>query len=71
MDFTFSPEHQALRRLVREFAETEVAPLAAEIDRQHRVPRETLRKLGEIGLLGVCFPQSTAGWAPGKRDTAS
>jgi len=66
MDFTFSPEHQALRRLVREFAETEVAPLAAEIDRQHRVPRETLRKLGEIGLLGVCFPQEYGGMGAGE-----
>ena len=66
MDFTFSPEHQALRRLVREFAETEVAPLAAEIDRKHQVPHETLRKLGEIGLLGVCFPQEYGGMGAGE-----
>jgi len=66
MDFTFSPEHVALRRMIREFAETEVAPLAAEIDREGRVPFETLKKLGEIGLLGVCFPQKYGGMGAGE-----
>jgi alkylation response protein AidB-like acyl-CoA dehydrogenase len=66
MDFTFSPEHEALRRLVREFAENEVAPIAAEIDRDHRVPMEVMRKLGEVGLLGVCFPQEYGGMGAGE-----
>ncbi|MEE8392599.1 MAG: acyl-CoA dehydrogenase family protein [Anaerolineae bacterium] len=61
MDFTFSPEHTALRRMIREFVENEVAPLAAEIDREHRSPIETMRKLGTVGLLGVCFPQEYGG----------
>jgi len=66
MDFTFSPEYIALRRMIREFAENEVAPIAAEIDREHRVPFETMRKLGEIGLLGVCFPQEYGGMGAGE-----
>jgi alkylation response protein AidB-like acyl-CoA dehydrogenase len=66
MDFTFSPEHEALRRLVREFAEKEVAPIAAESDREGRVPFETLRKAGEIGLLGICFPQEYGGVGAGE-----
>ncbi len=66
MDFTFSPEHIALRRMIREFAETEIAPIAAELDREHRVPFEVLRKLGEIGLLGVCFPQEYGGMGAGE-----
>jgi alkylation response protein AidB-like acyl-CoA dehydrogenase len=66
MDFTFSPEHVALRRLVREFAETEVAPIAAELDREHKVPHDLLRKLGEIGLMGVCFPQEYGGMGAGE-----
>ncbi len=66
MDLTLSPEHVALRRLVREFAENEVAPLAMQIDREHRVPHETMRKLGEIGLLGVCFPQEYGGMGAGE-----
>lgn len=66
MDFAFSPEHEALRRMVREFAENEVAPIAAEIDREHRVPVELMRKLGETGLLGVCFPQEYGGMGAGE-----
>ena len=66
MDFTFSPEHVALRRMIREFAENEVAPIAAEVDREHRVPLETIRKLGEIGLMGVCFPQEYGGMGAGE-----
>ncbi len=66
MDFTFSPEHEALRRMIREFAENEVAPIAAEIDREGRVPFEVLHKMGEIGLLGVCFPQKYGGMGAGE-----
>ena len=66
MDFTLSPEHRALRRMIREFVQNEVAPIAAEIDREHRVPFETMRKLGEIGLLGVCFPQEYGGMGAGE-----
>jgi alkylation response protein AidB-like acyl-CoA dehydrogenase len=66
MDFTFSPEHTALRRMIREFVEAEVAPIAAELDREHKVPYEVMRKLGEIGLLGVCFPQKYGGMGAGE-----
>ena len=66
MDFAFSPEHVALRRMIREFAENEVSPIAAEIDREHRVPFDVMRKLGEIGLLGVCFPQEYGGMGAGE-----
>ncbi|MBS3784937.1 MAG: acyl-CoA dehydrogenase family protein, partial [Anaerolineae bacterium] len=66
MDFTFSPEHEALRRMIREFAEKEIAPIAAELDREHRVPLEIMRKLGDIGLLGVCFPQEYGGMGAGE-----
>jgi len=66
VDFSFSPEHQALRRMIREFVKNEVAPIAAEIDREHRVPMEVMRKLGEVGLLGVCFPQAYGGMGAGE-----
>ncbi len=66
MDFSFSPEHQALRRMIRDFAEQEVVPIAAEIDREHRAPMEVMQKLGEIGLLGVCFPQKYGGMGAGE-----
>ena len=66
MDFTLSPEHVALRQMIREFAENEVAPLAKEIDREARVPFGTLRKMGRLGLLGVCFPQEYGGMGAGE-----
>ncbi len=66
MDFTFSPEHTALRRMIREVAETEIAPVAAALDREHRVPIEEMRLLGEIGLLGICFPQEYGGMGAGE-----
>jgi len=66
MDFTFAPEHIALRRMIREIAENEVAPVAAAIDSEHRVPFETMRILGETGLLGVCFPQEYGGMGAGE-----
>ena len=66
MDFTFSPEHTALRRMIREVSETEIAPIAAALDREHRVPLEEIRLLGEIGLLGVCFPQEYGGMGAGE-----
>jgi len=66
MDFTLSPEHVALRRMIREVVENEIAPIAAEIDREHRVPMETMHKLGELGLLGVCFPQKYGGMGAGE-----
>jgi butyryl-CoA dehydrogenase len=66
MDFTLAPEHVALRRMIREVVENEIAPVAAEIDREHRVPMDTMRTLGEVGLLGVCFPQEYGGMGAGE-----
>ena len=66
MDFTFAPEHVALRKMLREFTEEEVRPLAKVIDREHRVPWETLKKAAKIGLLGVPFPQKYGGMGAGE-----
>ncbi len=66
MDFTFSKEHQLLRRMIREFAQQEVAPLAAEIDLEERVPFETLKKAAQVGLMGVPFPQKYGGAGAGE-----
>lgn len=66
MDFTFSKEHQLLRRMVREFAQNEVAPLAAEIDREGRFPGETIGKMAKLNLLGVPFPQRYGGAGAGE-----
>lgn len=66
MDFSFSKEHELFRRMVREFAETEVRPLAKVIDREHRVPHETIKKAARLGLMGVPFPQEYGGMGGGE-----
>jgi len=66
MDFTFPKEYELFRRMVREFAENEVRPLAAKIDREHRVPFETIQKAAKLGLMGVPFPQKYGGMGGGE-----
>jgi len=66
MDFTFPKEYQLFRQMVRDFVENEVRPLAQKIDREHRVPFETIEKLAKVGLLGVPFPQKYGGVGAGE-----
>ncbi|HYL61619.1 MAG TPA: acyl-CoA dehydrogenase [Candidatus Methylomirabilis sp.] len=61
MDFTFTDEQEALRRSVREFAEGEVRPHVMEWDEASHFPIEIMPKLGEMGLLGVIFPEEYGG----------
>jgi len=61
MDFQLSPEHKMIRKITREFAETEIRPIAAEYDERQEFPWETVRKMGEMGLLGIIFPEKYGG----------
>jgi alkylation response protein AidB-like acyl-CoA dehydrogenase len=61
MDFDLSPDHELIRRTVRDFAEGEVAPVAEELDRTKSFPYEIVRKLGELNLMGIPFPQEYGG----------
>ena len=61
MDFEFHEEEQMLQQLVREFAEKEVKPIAAEIDREGRFPTETIAKAAELGLTGINIPDPYGG----------
>lgn len=61
MQFDLTDEQKLTRDTVREFAQAEVAPIAAEIDRNHRFPLETIPKLAEHGLLGIPYPQEWGG----------
>ncbi|HET7012286.1 MAG TPA: acyl-CoA dehydrogenase [Streptosporangiaceae bacterium] len=54
-------EQQLIREAVREFAEAEVTPIAAEIDRDHRFPYELLPKLAEMNLMGMPYPEKAGG----------
>jgi alkylation response protein AidB-like acyl-CoA dehydrogenase len=61
MDFDLSPDHQLIRRTVREFAEGEIAPVAEELDRTKSFPYEIVAKLGALGLMGIPFPAEHGG----------
>src|SRR3954465_15282729 len=61
MQFDLSEEQQQTRRLVRDFADGEVKPVAEELDREKRFPYEIVAKLGELGLMGIPFPESYGG----------
>ena len=57
----FSSQHLAVRDMVREFARDEVAPVAASLDAAAKFPWENVKKMGELGLLGVPWPESLGG----------
>ena len=59
--FNPTPEHSALREMVRSFAERELEPQAAEHDRQERFNLDAFRKLGELGLLGITVGEAYGG----------
>ena len=61
MNFDLSPEHELVRSTVREFAEQQVAPVAAELDREHRFPYELVAEMAELGLMGMPFPEEYGG----------
>ena len=61
MNFQLTKEQQFVRKMVREFAKTEVEPLAADIDKEHRFPVETVEKMARYGLMGIPFPKEVGG----------
>src|SRR5918999_481277 len=68
MDFELSDEKRLLRDTVRDFARNEVAPVAEELDRTKSFPYELVKKMGELGLMGIPFPEEYGG---GGADTLS
>lgn len=61
MDFELSEHHLALRRMFRDFAEKEIEPLVAKFDEREELPLEIIGKMGELGLLGLLFPEKYGG----------
>ncbi|MCX7816673.1 MAG: acyl-CoA dehydrogenase family protein [Syntrophales bacterium] len=61
MNFALTEEQRMVRDMVRKFAESEIKPVAAELDRTHRHPEEICRKLGEMGIMGVAVPTEYGG----------
>jgi short/branched chain acyl-CoA dehydrogenase len=61
LNFDLGQEHELLRSTVREFAQERVAPVAEELDREKKFPYEIVAKLGELGLMGIPFPEEYGG----------
>jgi short-chain 2-methylacyl-CoA dehydrogenase len=61
VDFDLPDDHRLLRSTVREFAEQEIAPVAEELDRTHSFPYEIVKRLGELDLMGIPYPQEYGG----------
>jgi len=61
MDFNLTDEQQMLRNTLRQFAENELKPKAEHYDRTHEFPMEHIKKLGELGIMGVVYPEEYNG----------
>ncbi|HUI31720.1 MAG TPA: acyl-CoA dehydrogenase family protein [Candidatus Acidoferrales bacterium] len=61
MDFKLAPENQQVRQLAREFAETEIKPVVMKYDETQEFPLGIIKKLGDLGFMGVTFPEEYGG----------
>jgi len=61
MDFSLSPEQRAIREAARDFARQEIDPLVEEMDESQRFPTELFAKIGELGYLGIIYPEELGG----------
>jgi len=68
MRLALTDEQELIQAMAREFARSEIRPIAAEIDRDCRFPHETIKKMGELGLMGIAVPER---WGGAGADTVS
>jgi butyryl-CoA dehydrogenase len=68
MRLELTAEQAMIRDMARELAQEHIAPIASEIDREARFPHETVKRMGELGLLGIMVPEA---WGGGGADTVS
>jgi butyryl-CoA dehydrogenase len=61
MDFALTEDQKMLQTMVRDFAERELEPIAAQIDEEARFPAESVRKAAELGLMGIGYPEKYGG----------
>ena len=66
IEFTFTPEQEALRASVRQFLQREVGPIVAEMDEREALPTATIRRMRELGFFGVPVPEEYGGLGAGK-----
>jgi short-chain 2-methylacyl-CoA dehydrogenase len=65
VDFDLTDEQRSIQRLVRDFADQEVRPVAEELDREKRFPYEIVEKLGDLGIMGIPYPEEYGGGGAG------
>ena len=65
MDFSLTEDQKMLKTMIREFAEKELEPIAAQIDEESRFPAESIKKMAELGLMGIPFPDKYGGSGAG------
>jgi alkylation response protein AidB-like acyl-CoA dehydrogenase len=61
MDLKLSEEHKLIQDMARDFAQKEIAPIAADVDVDGRFPTETVKKMGELGFMGIEIPEEYGG----------
>ncbi len=61
MDFQLTEEHLLIKKMVRDFAEKEIAPRAEDIDATDQFPADIFKRMGELGILGIPFAESYGG----------
>src|SRR5918996_6659547 len=61
VDFSLTDEQRAIQETAREFARREVDPIVDEIDETQKFPRDVMAKAGELGFLGIIFPEEAGG----------
>src|SRR3954452_7555151 len=65
MSYELSREHEEFRKVVREFAEGQIAPHAAQWDRDHHFPTDVVQQMGKLGLMGLTAPEEDGGAGEG------
>src|SRR2546421_6170885 len=65
MVFDLTDEQRQIQQLARDFANREVKPVAEDLDREHRFPYEIVKQLGELGLMGIPYPEEYGGGGAG------
>src|SRR5574342_335812 len=59
--FQLNPEHEMIRQAARDFAQKEIAPIAAQFDETGDFPSKTIKKMGEMGFMGIEVPEEYGG----------
>ena len=61
MNFDFKPEQLAIKKMIKEFADSEIKPYASEVDKEKKFPSEQIKKLGKLGIMGMSVPDKYGG----------